>query len=129
MNKDLIDLQRNSKAACAIILDEFYKSIGQELVMDAKIDDVYLFAKSSTGPIFKDKLDKISSNTGLTYFVIRNIDQIDVEKQNRYISLVKDRELTGYNLPQNVIIVFTISSKENLNKISKELYHFCVVAF
>lgn len=129
MNKDLIDLQRNSKAACAIILDEFYKSIGQELVMDAKIDDVYLFAKSSTGPIFKDKLDKISSNTGLTYFVIRNIDQIDVEKQNRYISLVKDRELTGYNLPQNVIIVFTISSKESLNKISKELYHFCVVAF
>lgn len=129
MNKDLIDLQRSSKGTCAIVLDEFYKNIGQELIMDAKIDDVYLFAKSSTGPIFKEKLDKISSNKELTYFVIRNIDQIDIEKQNRYISLVKDRELIGYNLPQNVIIVFTISSKENLNKISKDLYHFCVVAF
>lgn len=129
MNKDLIDLQRNSKATCAIVLDEFYKNIGQELIMDANISDEYLFLRSTGNPIFKEKLDNIASNKELTYFVIRNIDQISPERQNRYISLVKDRELIGYNLPQNVIIVFTISTKENLNKISKDLYHFCVVAF
>lgn len=129
MNKDLIDLQRNSKGTCAIVLDEFYKNIGQELVMNANIADEYLFARPAKNPIFKEKLDILSSNKKLTYFVIRNIDQIDYEKQNRYISLVKDRELIGYNLPQNVILVFTISNKENLSKISKDLYHFCVVAF
>lgn len=128
MNKELIELQRGSKATCVVILEEHCKELGQSLVMDAKINDGHLFAPLGN-PIFKEKLDTLSSNGNLTYFVIRGISEINEDMQNRYVGLVKDREFNGYNLPNNVILVFTVKTIEELQKISKELYHFCVVAF
>ena len=61
--------------------------------------------------------------------IIIGIDKIDENTQNKYYQIVKDREYYGYNLPKDVIIVLTVEDKESLKKISKELYHFCVVAF
>lgn len=129
MNKQLIELQRGCNATCVVILEDHYKELGQVLVMDANINDENLFARSLGNPIFKEKLDTISSNSNLTYFVIKGIGEINEELQNRYVGLVKDREFGGYNLPDNVILVFTVKTREELQKISKELYHFCVVAF
>lgn len=129
MNKELIELQRGCSATCVIIPETNYKELGQALLMDASIKDEYLFASSLGNPIFREKLDNISSNGNLTYFIIRGIDEITEDIQDRYIGLVKDREFNGYNLPNNVIIVFTVKNREGLKKISKELYHFCVVAF
>lgn len=128
MNKELIELQRSSNV-CVVIIDDNYKEIGQALVMDASINDGHLFARPYNNPIFKEQLDNISSNGKLTYFIIRNIDELTDDMQNRYVGLVKDREFNGYNLPDNVIIVFTVKNRDGLKKISKELYHFCVVAF
>lgn len=129
MNKELIELQRGISATCVVILENNYQELGQILVMNADINDGYLFSGSLGNPIFKDKLDNISNNQELTYFVIKGIDDLEETKQNRYIGLVKDREFNNYKLPDNVIIVFTVKNKEGLRKISKELYHFCVVAF
>lgn len=129
MNKELIELQRGSSATCVVIPEVNYRELGQALIMDAQIGDEYLFASPRDNPIFKEKLDNISSNGNLTYFVIRGIDELAWDMQNRYIGLVKDREFNGYNLPDNVIIVFTIKDRDGLKRISKELYHFCVVAF
>lgn len=126
MNKELIELQRGSNATCVVILDENSRDLGQTLIMDANIQDKYLFGSN---PIFKNKLDRLSSKGILTYFVIRGIDELSSDMQNRYIGLVKDREFNGYNIPKNVIIVFTVKTRDNLKKISKELYQFCVVAF
>ena len=126
MNKDLIELQRNCNVG-VIILDDLYKDLGQVLVMDSNIENEYLFQRQGN-PIFKEKLDNLSRNGNLTYFVIRNIDEISKENQDRYISLVKDREFTGYNIRDNVIIVFTVKDIDSLKNISNELYHLCVVA-
>lgn len=129
MNKDLIELQLGINATCVVVLESEYRQLGQMIIMDAIIDDKYLYGVPLENPIFKDKLDDISSNGNLTYFVIKGIDKLQEDKQNRYIGLVKDREFCGYKIPNNVIIAFTVSDKESINKISKELYHFCVVAF
>lgn len=129
MNKELIELQRGSKATCVVIKEEMYKDLGQGLVMDSKIMDEYLFSGKIGDPVFKEQLESVCSNNNLTYFVIKGIDEISADIQNRFIGLVKDREFNGYNLPDNVIIVFTVKDKEGLKKISKDLYHFCVVAF
>lgn len=129
MNKELIELQRGCKATCVVIPDAYYKYLGQTLSIDASIDDEFLFARPIGNPAFKEGLDIISNNKDLTYFVIRGIDKLTTDMQNRYIGLVKDREFEEYNLPDNVIIVFTVNDKEGLQKISKQLYHFCVVAF
>jgi len=129
MNKELIELQRGCGATCVVILEEHYKELGQILIIDANIGDEYLFARPLGNPIFREKLDTISSNGNLTYFVIRGISEINEELQNRYVGLVKDRDFNGYKLPGNIILVFTVKTREELKNISKELYHFCVVAF
>ena len=74
----------------------------------------------------KSNLDKLKENE-IAYFIIENIDELDSKQQEKYINLIKNREFRGYNIPENVIIVITIKSKENMSKIISELYHFCVV--
>ena len=128
MNKELIELQRGC-SACVVILENYCKELKKALIMEANIDDEYLFSGKINNPIFKERLEKISNTDNLIYFVIRGITEINEELQNRYLGLIKDREFSGYNLPDNVIIVLTVKTKEELKKISKELYHFCVVAF
>lgn len=129
MNKELIELQLGVNATCAVILDENYNKLGQTIFMDAKMSDANLFGSPLGEPLFKEQIEKIAKNGEATYFVIRNIDEIEFEKQERYISLVKNREFHGYALPSNVIVVLTVHTKEGLKNISKDLYHFCVVAF
>ncbi|MGN0973676.1 MAG: hypothetical protein ACI4OT_02910 [Bacilli bacterium] len=129
MNKQLVELQRGCKATCVVILEEQCKYLEKGIAMEAKIGDDYLFARPYGNPIFREKLDRLSKEQSLVYFVINRINEINEDMQNRYIGLVKDREFGGYNLADNVIIVLTIGKKEDLKKISKELYHFCVVAF
>lgn len=129
MNKELIEIQKPDSLVAIIILNEYINELGQVLVMDASISDEYLFTSQYGNPIFKKQLDELSKNGNLTYFVIRKISEIEEKLQNRYIGIVKDREFLGYNLPSNVVIVFTINKKEDLRNISKELYHFCIVAF
>lgn len=128
MNKELIEIQCKDNLSAIIILNEYIQELGQVLAMDASIEDEYLFANPYGNPIFKKQLDDLSQKTNIVYFVIKSITEIDEELQNKYIGLIKDREFCGYNLPYNVIIVFTINKKEELKKISKELYHFCTVA-
>lgn len=127
MQKELIELQVGIPATCVIILDALYKEIGQSVSMNASVSDEYLFAGKTGNPFFREKLDMLASNGKPTYFILRNIDNLNVDMQNRYLGLVKDREFFGYELPDNVVVAFTVSNKENLKKFSKELYHFSVV--
>lgn len=129
MNKDLIDLQKGCKSTCAIILDAPSKSLGPAIIMNAAIENEYLFSGRRNNPIFKEKLDMLSNGENITYFIIRNIDKLSIDMQNRYIALVKDREFLGYNLPTNVIIVFTVENELNLRNLSSELYHLSSVCF
>lgn len=128
MKKELIELQRGCKATCVVILDKYYRNLGPTIFMEASMSDANLFVCKTGNPIFKEKLENIASMENLVYFVVRNIDSLDVEQQNRYVGLVKDREFCGYYLPENVILVFTVKDEMSLKNISQDLYHFCVVA-
>lgn len=127
MIKELVDLQRNSKATCAIVKTDDFAELSPALTMKAKVSDKFLF--SGDKPPFADKIDEKSKLDKICYFVITGIDELSVENQNRYVGLVKDREMNGYTLPENCIMVFTVKDKANLKKVSQELYHFAVVAF
>ena len=127
MNKDLIELQKNCPATCVVVLDKDYKSLENSVVMKANVSDKFLYATILGYPAFAEKLED-NIKKAYSYFVISGIDKVSYEQQNRFVGLVKDREFMGYTLPKNCIVVFTVENKENLKKISKELYHFCVVA-
>ena len=127
MNKELIELQKGIKATCVVIKDEDIQTLDIGIVFDAKINN-NLFLGKTGNPFFREKLESILKISDIAYFVIRGIDEVSESMQNRYVGLVKDREFNGYKLPDNVIIVLTVKNTESLKKISKELYHFCVIA-
>ncbi len=126
MNKALIDLQRGSSASSAIILNDDTRKLGNALLVKADVSDKFLFGDALPG--FAKRLEEKSKGKDLVYLVITGIDEIDNDKQDRYIGLVKDREMNGYNLPKNCIVVFSVTSSQSLSKISTDLYHFSVVA-
>lgn len=126
MLKELVDLQRNSAGTCAVILTDDCKNLKPSVTIKAQVSDKFLNASK---PQFASDLDKVSAKNELCYFVITDIDQVSFEQQERFESLVKDREHNGYYLPKNCIVVFTVKDKFSLSKISPILYHFMVVAF
>ena len=128
MNKELIDLQRGSKATCVVIRNSDSNKLENAVFMDSRINDSWLFGAKMGNPIFKEKVDAISKNGEIGYFVITNFDSLPIEEQNKYVSLIKDREFLGYTLPNNIIIVLTIENEDRLKNISTDIYHFCVVA-
>lgn len=127
MIKEIIDLQRNSKATCAIVTNDDYSKLYPSVTMKANVSDKFLLTGNK--PPFAEKIDNKCNLTKICYFVITGIDELSVEDQNRYVGLVKDREMNGYCLPDNCIIVFTVKDRMGLKKVSQELYHFAVVAF
>lgn len=127
MIKELIDLQRNSKATCAIIKTDEYSYLSPAILMKANVSDKFLFTGDK--PPFAEKLDEKCEKNKICYFVITGLDDISIDEQDRFVGLVKDREMNGYYLPENCIVVFTVKDRTGLKKISHELYHFAVVAF
>lgn len=124
MNINLINLQRNSKATCVVIKNEDYNKLSPYVSIKAKVSDNFLFSTT-----FSQKIDEKSEKSEVSYFIIQNIDEVSEELQARFIGLVKDREINGYALPDNCIIVFTVKDEEGLKSIIPQLYHFVVVAF
>lgn len=127
MIKELVDLQRNSNATCAIVTNDEFGELTPAITMKANVSDKFLF--SGEKPPFANKIDIKSKLSEICYFVIMGIDEIPIEQQNRYVGLVKDREMNGYYLPKNCVVVFAVKNRDALRKVSKELYHFAVVAF
>lgn len=120
MNKDLIDLQKGCKSTCAVVSSESCDKLENSLSVDSRISysDLNNFIKTN-----------VVNNNDLDYFIVKGIDEIDSENQEKFTGLVKDRIIFNNKIPDNLIIVLTVESKDSLNKISKELYKFCVIAF
>lgn len=127
MKIDLINLQRNCPATAVIVFGEHYKKLKNSIGMSANISDELLF-NLSNDTSFKQKLEKKAKEKDIVYLVIYSLDKVAVEIQNRFITLVKDRMLYDYTLPDNVIIVFSCENKDTVKKISRDLYHYCIVA-
>ncbi len=119
INKELIELQKGCNATCVVIQNEDIKELESKILVDSTCNTNDLIK------IFKENI----SNKKYDYFVIEEIDKINLNEQNKYYQIVKDREFLGYKLPEDIIIVLTVKSKETLKNISQNLYNLCVVAF
>jgi len=128
MNKDLIELQRGCPATAVVVYNSEVEGLENFVILNANISDKSLFGSPMGNPIFKEMLEKKSKISGLVYFVIYGIDEVAKDKQERFLGIVKDREFEGYKLPENCIVVFTVKDRSSLQKISNELFHFCIVA-
>lgn len=120
MEISLIELQRNCKATAVVIEDKNVEELDNALIVPAtntKLDvDIDILKKINV----KAKLSKIS------YLVIRGIDTVDEKSQLGFVGIVKDRVIDSTDLPDNVIIIFTVKNKKALKKITPSLYKFCV---
>ncbi len=119
INKELVELQKGCIATCVVIQDDDCEELDSKIIIDSKLNDNELMK------VFKEK--KIEET--INYIVIRGIDEINENAQNKYYQIVKDREYKGYKLPKDIIIVLTVKDKESLKNICQELYNFCVIAF
>ena len=129
MMLELIKLQRGCLATAVLILEKDAELLSPSLTMEATINDNILFTCSLGNPVFKRQLEKMKEGEETVYFIIKAIDQLTEDEQEKYIGLVKNREFQGYFLPENVILVFTIEKQENVKKVAKDLYSFCVSVF
>jgi len=121
MNKELIELQKGCEATGVIIQNDDIEKLEEKVLIHADCRDDELLQT------FQEKLSKVEET--LIYFVIEEVDAIEIEKQERFYQIVKDREFCGYTIPKDVIIILTVRNKESLKNMSQELYHLCIVAF
>jgi len=114
INMDLIELQKGCKATCVVIQNDNIEELESKIVLDSNCTDVELYK---------------SFDEECKFWVIKGIDSIDANKQDRFYQIVKDREFNGKILKDEVIIVLTVEGKDKLKNILPELYNLCVVAF
>lgn len=126
MNKEIIEMQKGCTATCAVILTCEYGDLTPSVRMGADVSNDFLF--NCEVPPFAQKLTARASGREICYFIIYGIDEISEREQEKFVGLVKDRELNGYQLPDNVVIVFTVKDKNRVKKIGSSLNHFAVVA-
>ena len=121
INIDLIELQKGCKATCAVIQNEDIEKLGSKIVVNSNCEDSELLKKK------KKKISK--ANEKFEILVIEEVDKLEIDKQDKFYQIVKDREFNGILLPEDVVIVLTVENKDKLKNISSELYNLCVVAF
>ena len=121
MNIDLIELQKGCKATCAVIQNEDIEKLNSKILINSNCKDNELLK------IFKEKISKADEK--FEFLVIEEIDKLELDKQDKFYQIVKDREFNGILLPEDVVIVLTVENKDRLKNISSELHNLCVVAF
>lgn len=121
INKELIELQKGCKATCVVIENEDIQKLDSKVLISSNCEDNELLK------IFKEKISKTDER--FEFLVIEKIDEIELDKQDRFYQIVKDREFNGILLPEDVVIVLTVENKDKLKNISSDLYNLCVVAF
>ena len=71
-------------------------------------------------PLWYRELTK-KSKTGNTILIIENINEIEIEEQNKFIEILKYKKISTFDLPNNCIIIVTCTDLTK-NKISEEVY-------
>ena len=75
-----------------------------------------------TPPLMKQIIDK-STQSDITHLIIKDLDNISIEKQENFLTLIKDGK---YILPKNVKIIITATEIE---KLSKEIFRFVIACW
>lgn len=121
MNKDLIDLCRNTNALCAIIIKNESDKLQSNKAIKINLhnEECLLFDE----PMALYKIKQKSTKNDYIYLILDNLDLASVNLQEKLLHLVKDREICGQYLPSNCIIVFTVNNKRKLVDVIPELYN------
>ena len=119
IDKDLIELQKGCKATGVIIENKDIELLNSKILISSN------YSNDNIIKIFQEKIH----NNKFDYLVIEEIDKLEIDKQDKYYQIIKDREFYGYKLPEDVIVVLSVKNKEGLKNISQKLYNLCVVVF
>ena len=68
---------------------------------------------------YKELLEKSKANTSV--LVIKNINEISLEEQTKFIEILKYKKISTFDLPKNCLIVVTYTDL-NTNKINEDVY-------
>lgn len=129
IDKELIEEQLGCDSTCVVILQKDVKILKNSYNVKVDNSNSNIILGELNKENLKSNLDKLAKKDDIVYLIIEGIDELDSKGQEKYCNLIKNREFRGYNIPKDVIIVLTIRSEKELNKIIPELYHFCVVGF
>ena len=98
------------------------------VIIDANIDDSELNGhyeddKFCPPPWYNELIKKSSDYYAV--LIINNINSVDINKQNRFIEILKYNKVSTFNLPKNSLVVVTCNNLDK-NKISEEVYSLLV---
>ena len=127
MNRDIIELQKGVKATAVLIEDNDLLQINNSIVLTPTSTDLKLFQSKTIKNMIENKLI-LKSKEDICYLAIRNISSLSSALQGEIEGLIKDRVLSGIELPSNCVIILTIKDKSEINGISQGLYRFLVEA-
>ena len=128
MNLDLIELQKGVKSTAVILYGEEFRQLSGVVLMNANVSNKFLYNIPYGKPVFKESLEDKAKRKDICYLVIKDLDLVDGQTQNRFIGLVKDREFCGYTLPNNCVVIFTVNDVSSLRNLTDDIYQFCIVA-
>ena len=121
MDKFIVSSAKSHAYLGIVLLNSEYRELDCILEMKADIKTESILRGNYGETIFSEKLNELSSQNDVVYFVISNIDKVSDEIQRRFVGLVKDRSYRGYHLPENVVVVFTVEDKNDLSNIVYDL--------
>lgn len=68
---------------------------------------------------YKELLEKSKANHVI--LIIKNINEISLEEQTKFVEILKYKKVSTFDLPENCLIVVTYTDL-NTNKINEEVY-------
>lgn len=108
-------LSDNAKNPLIIVSDEDIV-LENTITINANINERDLHIES----MWQKKIMLRNSNKHL-FLIINGLDNIDVEEQNKFAHLLKDRRSGTFKLPDYVQIVIPVKDKEKVSKQIKSL--------
>lgn len=127
MNKEKLNLLENYiKSGISNLLIENIpsNSFDNSVIIKSNIDKSELNGHYENTefcpPLWYQELTK-KSKTGNTILIIENINEIEIEEQNKFIEILKYKKISTFDLPNNCIIIVTCTDLTK-NKISEEVY-------
>lgn len=127
-NKNLVEIQKGCKSTCVIVLQEDINKLENSYRVEVDTSESNMLVGDFNRKNLEENLEKIAKNSEIAYLIVEGVDKINGKKQEKYVDVIKDREFRGYKLPDNVIICFTLTDKNNLKTISPEIMKFSKIA-
>ncbi len=123
----LIEVIKNNNEYPLIIVGVSAKFFGSATIINSDIESSELGIKIGNNGEYvlpswlKEMNIKSVKNKDKNILVIESIDKISSEEQLKFLGVLKNNGLNGYNFPKNTQIIITCTNVENVSKRIKDL--------